>query len=245
MARMNLSNWPTRFLSTDPICDIPLPDVSTDQSDGWICRFGPRGFPKMGADCRNSRNSMQVSHRSRASQVGIKRSFHAQAMNWIHKTVSSPRQILSQFATMKPSYLFLFILSVSLASSQKTFTHTRICQEYFIPINVTSQVLVSSYVPFKSNYDVVEFVNNITRRNTTTAFVPFSGIKNVTASYTIGATLCVPKENSKKNTTLIVASHGLGYDRRFVSKRENGKSRSVLMTPGTGTRNSSLQITAL
>jgi hypothetical protein len=36
---------------------------------------------------------------------------------------------------------------------------------------------------------VVGFVNDLTRRDTNTTFSPFAGGKNITASYTIGATL--------------------------------------------------------
>lgn len=115
---------------------------------------------------------------------------------------------------MKLIHLSPLILSLPLASSQTTTTSTRICTQYLIPLSITSQVLTPSYPPFTSNYDVVGFVNDLTRRPSNTTFVPFSGAKNETASYTIGATLCSPR-NSSKETTLLVATHGLGYDRRY------------------------------
>jgi hypothetical protein len=87
-----------------------------------------------------------------------------------------------------------------------------------IPLNVTSQVLIPQYPGFEDSYDVVGFVNDLTRRDTNTTFSPFAGVKNVTASYTIGATICIPSKNSGEDKTLLLASHGLGYDRRHVFK---------------------------
>jgi hypothetical protein len=65
---------------------------------------------------------------------------------------------------------------------------------------------------------VVGFVNDLTRRDTNTTFSPFADVKNVTASYTIGATICIPRKSSGNDKTLLLASHGLGYDRSHVFK---------------------------
>jgi hypothetical protein len=73
--------------------------------------------------------------------------------------------------------------------SLEILSDSRLYQEYMIPLNVTSQVLIPKYLGFEDSYDVVGFVNDLTRRDTNTTFSPFAGGKNITASYTIGATL--------------------------------------------------------
>ncbi|KAH7356793.1 Alpha/Beta hydrolase protein [Rhexocercosporidium sp. MPI-PUGE-AT-0058] len=104
--------------------------------------------------------------------------------------------------------LFSGVLSHSTCSD----IDTRTCQEYTIPVNVTSQVFIASYPRFKDNFDVVQFFTTLGSRS---SLVPFSGAKNVTAAYSIGATICSPCKSTRKEKTLLLASHGLGYDRRY------------------------------
>jgi len=121
-----------------------------------------------------------------------------------------------QSLNMKLSYLSSLILLIFHASSFEILSESRLCEEYIIPVNVTSQVLIPKYPQFEDSYDVVGFVNDLTRRDSNTTFSPFAGVKSATASYTIGATICIPNKNGGGNKTLLVASHGLGYDRRHV-----------------------------
>jgi hypothetical protein len=120
---------------------------------------------------------------------------------------------------MKLSHLFALIFSICYASSHEISSDTRVCQEFVIPLNVTSHVFVTKYPAFKDNFDVVGFVDDMARRDSNTIFTPFGVppvLKNVTASYTIGAAVCIPKGAIGKDQTLLLASHGLGYDRRHV-----------------------------
>ncbi|KAH8685770.1 Alpha/Beta hydrolase protein, partial [Tricladium varicosporioides] len=82
-------------------------------------------------------------------------------------------------------------------------------------VNVSSTVFVTNFDHFNDDFDVVDFVSNLARRDSKTAFNPFSGTKNVTGAYTIGATFCSPKKDSPKTGTLLLATHGLGYDRGY------------------------------
>ena len=92
------------------------------------------------------------------------------------------------------------------------------CQDYSIPVSVTSQVLIPNYPRFSDDFDVVDFVNTLLSRDAKASFVPFCRVKNVTALYEIAATICSPCKNTRKEKTLLLASHGLGYDRRYVAR---------------------------
>jgi hypothetical protein len=74
-------------------------------------------------------------------------------------------------------------------------------------------IYTASYQPFASNYDVVDFSNSLARRDANT-LVPFNNTKTVTGHYTISATVCSPSNLSRKEKTILLAPHGLGYDRR-------------------------------
>ncbi|KAH7407607.1 Alpha/Beta hydrolase protein [Cadophora sp. MPI-SDFR-AT-0126] len=107
------------------------------------------------------------------------------------------------------------LLSGVLAHSTCSDLANRTCQDYTIPVNITSQVLIPGYPRFKDDFDVVDFVNTLLSRDSKASFVPFSGAKNFTASYKIAATICSPCKSTRKEKTLLLASHGLGYDRRY------------------------------
>ncbi|KAF2261870.1 alpha/beta-hydrolase [Lojkania enalia] len=81
---------------------------------------------------------------------------------------------------------------------------------------VTSSNYVFGLPKFKSNFDVVGLLFDIaTSAVSSTPFVPFSGLENVTATYEASATFCSPKTMKGKESTVLVATHGLGYDRRY------------------------------
>ncbi|KAL3420634.1 hypothetical protein PVAG01_07079 [Phlyctema vagabunda] len=100
--------------------------------------------------------------------------------------------------------------------TSRTFESSqRTCHNYSIPVNVTNVALVASYEPFTSNYDVVNFANGLAGREGGASLNLFSGQATKTGIYDIGATICSPNTQSENETTIIVASHGLGYDRRY------------------------------
>ncbi|KUJ15735.1 uncharacterized protein LY89DRAFT_783009 [Mollisia scopiformis] len=115
---------------------------------------------------------------------------------------------------MKSSHLQLSSLLFSVFASAQ---NSRICQDYMIPVNITSQVLVASYPHFQDSYDVVDFINNLARRDANATKSPFSGVESATAAYNIGATFCSPgtNTNTSQERTILVATHGLAYDRRY------------------------------
>jgi len=87
------------------------------------------------------------------------------------------------------------------------------CVQYLLPINVTSLNFVWG-LPLNSNNDnVTVFSTDLGRRDASTTFNPFSGIVPQTAVYNIAGTFCEP--NGGGNGTVLLASHGLGFDRSY------------------------------
>ncbi|PMD47059.1 hypothetical protein L207DRAFT_606113 [Hyaloscypha variabilis F] len=108
----------------------------------------------------------------------------------------------------------LFFLT-SQAEYWSSETSLRVCYDYSIPVNVTNMVLASNYTPFTTNYDVADFSNGISGRDGGAALHIFSGLKNITGVYTISASICSPRNRTSDQKTILVASHGLGYDRKY------------------------------
>lgn len=96
-----------------------------------------------------------------------------------------------------------------------------ICTDYTVKNTITSQNNVYGLPKFRDNFDVAASLFNISQlfRQTpeqgSISFNPFSGVENITASYTLAGTFCRPKaQKDGKEKTVLVATHGLGYDRR-------------------------------
>jgi len=90
-----------------------------------------------------------------------------------------------------------------------------VCQEHKVPLRITSENLIFNGTHFKDNYDLIDFVTQATRKDAATVFHPFGGKQNVTTDYYISGTFCspkIPKDGHEK--TVLLATHGLAYDRR-------------------------------
>ncbi|KAK8072846.1 hypothetical protein PG996_006194 [Apiospora saccharicola] len=104
--------------------------------------------------------------------------------------------------------------------SSKSMEKIGDCIDYQIPVTTRTEALVWDLPKFSNNFDVSAFILSLIRRTTgpdVIPFNPFSGSKNVTREYKIGATFCSPKNSSKggHEETFLLATHGLGYDRRY------------------------------
>jgi len=93
------------------------------------------------------------------------------------------------------------------------------CTDYTIPLTITSNNLVFGFPKFQNNFDVADFVDTLTSRNTTTADSTVAPTReNVTATYTISGTFCTPAGGPVRGKkTVLLATHGLGFDRSYVS----------------------------
>ncbi|KAK4198394.1 alpha/beta-hydrolase [Triangularia verruculosa] len=91
------------------------------------------------------------------------------------------------------------------------------CSDYRIPISITSNNAVFGLRPFKSDFDVAEFVTTIashTPEISSSVLSPFT--VNATETFTISATFCRPgheKPDPKRENTVLIATHGLNFDR--------------------------------
>lgn len=91
------------------------------------------------------------------------------------------------------------------------------CVDYEIPVGVSTQGY--SFVPTKwtDDYGLVDFVTNSASRVAAYGSAPITGPITVEGSYTVAATLCSPKSKNSTANTVLVLTHGGGYDSRYVA----------------------------
>jgi hypothetical protein len=91
------------------------------------------------------------------------------------------------------------------------------CKTYNIPLSITSQNYIFGFPKFKNDFDLIDIVTDITRKDSNVTFNPVVGIENVTAAYTISGTFCSPKAPSQngREKTILMATHGIAYDGRY------------------------------
>jgi hypothetical protein len=88
------------------------------------------------------------------------------------------------------------------------------CYDYEIPVTTQTEALIWGRPKFSDNYDLAAFISTLIARPANPPFNPFSGTQNVTGIYTISATFCSPKTSNVHEKTILLATPGLGYDRR-------------------------------
>ncbi|KAK0717924.1 Alpha/Beta hydrolase protein [Lasiosphaeria miniovina] len=117
------------------------------------------------------------------------------------------------------------LLAASTIAGVASAANAKTCNSYNIPVTVTSTNLVFGLPHFQTDFDVADFVDTITSRNVTTASsVIAPGVQVVTATYNIAATFCRPgngKPDSKKKSTVLIATHGLGFDKTYWDPQLN------------------------
>ncbi|MCJ1451432.1 hypothetical protein MMC28_001769 [Mycoblastus sanguinarius] len=92
-----------------------------------------------------------------------------------------------------------------------------VCIEYMIPVNLTAAVSNFNGTKWTDNAGLTDFVTDFVGR--VPGFPsPLSTPQNVTSHFTIGSTFCTPKiANTSHADTVILASHGFGFDRSYWS----------------------------
>jgi hypothetical protein len=115
---------------------------------------------------------------------------------------------------------FLSALLLAAARIEATaITPAKSCQEYTIPVTVVSTNGIVAFSPFKDNLDLVDFLTDFTSREPPIIVTNFVGNETSTASYTISATFCTPRNSSAPNKdTILLATHGLNFDRRYSAR---------------------------
>ncbi len=125
---------------------------------------------------------------------------------------------------MRPSILLLLTnLAVAVMAQPVDVLRNDVsaaCQEFLIPVNVSSQFFVLNST-IDTNWDAHDWTVNLTRRDTATAFNPIVGKVNAEKSYTISAQFCTPKAPNEKSETVMILSHGLTTGRGYVFLSSN------------------------
>jgi hypothetical protein len=126
----------------------------------------------------------------------------------------------------KSTTLFTALALSSLASSIPTsyqtnasypdFVHPSngICTDYTVTETLTYPEVQWTGPRFKDNHDVVGFLAALSRKGGLGADFPLGNTKNVTKTFDTAGTFCKPKGKNVNETTVLVATHGLGFDRR-------------------------------
>lgn len=90
------------------------------------------------------------------------------------------------------------------------------CFDFIVDVPVETVTYTPLFPPFKNQYEATENLLQTTSRTALNATAVLSGPKPISATFKIGATYCKParQEYGKSADTVLVLSHGLGFDRR-------------------------------
>ena len=88
------------------------------------------------------------------------------------------------------------------------------CQDYTIPLTITSENRPWIGPRWTDNYGFIDFLSIATSRPSAGFPSPVGNPVNQTASYNISATFCTPEKPGKHSKTVLLATHGLGFDKR-------------------------------
>lgn len=87
------------------------------------------------------------------------------------------------------------------------------CQDYMVPVNVDYDELQFTATPWQNDYDVTNFLTEVTTRAGANYPSPFGASTHINTTYQIAATFCTPKNPIGKEKTVILATHGIGPGR--------------------------------
>lgn len=89
------------------------------------------------------------------------------------------------------------------------------CLDSIIPVTVTSKNRPWIAPKWKNNFEFIDFLSSASSRPSAGFPAPVGNPVKQTGSYKIGATFCTPQKPGNHSDTVIVATHGLGFDRRY------------------------------
>jgi hypothetical protein len=88
------------------------------------------------------------------------------------------------------------------------------CIDYSIPVSVSTKGIDWVAPKWTDDAGLIDFVSLSSSRSSANFSSPVGGPVNLNGQYTISGTFCSPKTNAKNSGNVLLATHGLGYDRQ-------------------------------
>ncbi|KIW65399.1 hypothetical protein PV04_07662 [Phialophora macrospora] len=132
-------------------------------------------------------------------------------------TIASNRSLrdLTMNTILELLTIGVFLLSpASAAPYQTTAQSSRPCVQLQVPVEVTANNSDYAIPRVDSNIDAVDLVLDTSTRSRQDMAAPLPGVLPIKQTFSISAQLCVPQGGSKSDI-LQVATHGLGFDKRY------------------------------
>lgn len=135
-------------------------------------------------------------------------------------------QPLQELFCAKMNYLKVILVALSFisATSANYQYHSSsyrpanaACHDYVIPVKVTSENYQWTGPRWNDDYELIDFLAVASSRPSAGFPLPFGNRTEETGSYKIAGTFCAPKKRGPKSKTVLVATHGLGGDRRYFA----------------------------
>jgi hypothetical protein len=104
---------------------------------------------------------------------------------------------------------------VGAAAIPDTYTPTNAnCIDYDIPVSVSTEGINFVAPKWTDNAGLIDFVSLSSSRSSANFPSPINGTVELNGQYTISGTFCSAKTNTGKSGNVLLATHGLGYDKR-------------------------------
>jgi hypothetical protein len=88
------------------------------------------------------------------------------------------------------------------------------CIDYDIPVSVSTEGINWVAPKWTDNAGLIDFVSLTSSRSSANFSSPINGSVDLSGQHTISGTFCSPKTNAEKSGNVLLATHGIGYDRR-------------------------------
>jgi hypothetical protein len=119
---------------------------------------------------------------------------------------------------MMASLLLLLLAStlceVGAGAIPNTYTPANAkCVDYGIPVSVSTKGVNWTAPKWTDNAGLIDFVSLTSSRSSANFSSPIGGSVDLNGKYIISGTFCSPQTNTEISGNVLLATHGLGYDR--------------------------------
>ncbi len=105
------------------------------------------------------------------------------------------------------------------------------CLDYIIPLTVTSDNRPWTGPRWEDDFGFIDFLSSASTRFSAGFPSPVGDPVKQTCSYEISATFCTPQRPGNHSKTVLLATHGLGFDKRYVSGHSAVSSKLTCIFP--------------